>query len=140
MQKTLHFTYFDKKNTHFSGRKIVHKYTIAIVTVHICTVSVALAFYILVIFFLSLSQVTLTLPFSHLIKSSSHLIKNLNTLLYVQQSFVLAARSVYIVFFGKTRDTQMRKGSKGSYSVGKLERLWLTKNLAFLNITIALES
>lgn len=38
-----------------------------------------------------------------------------------------AARSVYI---GKSRDTHMRKGSKVSCFVGKLERLWLTKNSA----------
>ena len=95
IQKTLHFTHFDQKNTHISGCKIVHKYTIATVTVHICTtvatvtvhicntvatvtmhicttVTVALAFNIIVIFTLSLSLVALTLHFSHLLKSSNH--------------------------------------------------------------------
>jgi len=77
MQKILHFTHFDPINTHINGCKIVHKCAIATVTVHICTVNVALAFNILVIFSFSLSLVAhshLTLPFSHFIKSSNHLI------------------------------------------------------------------
>ena len=67
IQKSLHFTYFDQKNTYISGCKIVHKCTIATVIVHICTVTVALAFIILIISSLSLSlgfgQSHLTLPF-----------------------------------------------------------------------------
>ena len=39
-----------QKNTHISGCKNVHKCIIATVTMHICTVTVALAFNILVIF------------------------------------------------------------------------------------------
>ena len=61
MQKTLHFTHFNQKNTHISGCKIMHKCTIATVIVHICMVIVAFAFNILVIFSLSLSLVALTL-------------------------------------------------------------------------------
>ena len=61
MQKTLHFTHFNQKNTHISGCKIVHKCIIATVTAHICMVTVAFAFNILVIFSLSLSLVALTL-------------------------------------------------------------------------------
>ena len=53
IQKAFHFTHFDQKNTHISGCKIVHKCTSAIVTIYICTVTIALAFNILV-FFLSL--------------------------------------------------------------------------------------
>ena len=56
MEKEINFTHFEqKKNTHISGCnecKLVHKCTIAIVTVHICTVIVAFAFNIL-LFFLS---------------------------------------------------------------------------------------
>ena len=38
-----------KKNTHIGGYKIVHKCTRATVTVHICTVTVALLYIILII-------------------------------------------------------------------------------------------
>ena len=55
IQKLHRFAHFNQKNTHISGDKIVHKCTIATVTVHICTVIVALAFNILMIFSLSLS-------------------------------------------------------------------------------------
>ena len=76
MQKILHFTHFDPKNTHISGCKIVHKCTIATVTVHICTVNVALAFNILVIFSLFLSLACLWLltltSLSHFLISSNH--------------------------------------------------------------------
>ena len=41
------FTHFGSKNTHISGCKIIHLCTIATVTVHICTVTVALLFIIL---------------------------------------------------------------------------------------------
>ena len=39
-----------QKNTHISGCKIVHLCTIATVTVHICTVTIALLFIILYFF------------------------------------------------------------------------------------------
>ena len=64
IQKTLHFTHFDKKSTHINRCKIVQKYTNATVTVHICTVTVALAFNIYIyiyIYFFSLSLIALTL-------------------------------------------------------------------------------
>ena len=97
-KKTLHFTHFDKKKkkAHISRCKIVHKCTIATAIVYICTVIVILVFNIIVIFSLSLALLlslsthspffshshltlllwlkNLTLPFSHLIKSSIHLI------------------------------------------------------------------
>ena len=61
---TLHFTHFDKKkNTHISRCKIVHLYKSAIVTMHICMVTVALAFIILH-FFLSPSRYSLIFNFS----------------------------------------------------------------------------
>ena len=41
MQKTLHFTHFD---ININGCKIVHKCTSVTVNVHICTVTIALAF------------------------------------------------------------------------------------------------
>ena len=53
IKKVVHFTYFDKKNTHISGYKIVHKCTSATITVHIWTVIVALTFNILLSFSLS---------------------------------------------------------------------------------------
>ena len=68
MQKTFHFTHFDQKNTHITGCKIVYKCTIA--TVHICTVTVAFAFNILLFFCLSfyslltLSEHSLKVPHS----------------------------------------------------------------------------
>ena len=62
MEKGTNFTQFEQKNTHISGCKIVHLCTIATVTGHICTVTVAYAFNILLVFFLSLvSALTLTL-------------------------------------------------------------------------------
>ena len=74
IQKALHFTHFDQKNTYISECKIVHKCTSTTVTVHIYMVTIALAFNILVFFFSllvsSCSHSHLTLPFSHLIKSS----------------------------------------------------------------------
>ena len=42
MKKVTDFTYFEQKNTHISGCKIVYKCTIATVIVHICTVTVAI--------------------------------------------------------------------------------------------------
>ena len=51
IQKVLHFTHFDQKNTYIIECKIVHKCTSATVTIHICTVTVSLAFILL--FFLS---------------------------------------------------------------------------------------
>ena len=51
MEKVTDFTHFEQKNNHISGCKVVHKCTIAIVTVHIaivivhiCTVTVACEF------------------------------------------------------------------------------------------------
>ena len=61
IQKALHFTHFDQKNTYISECKIVHKCTSTTVTVHIYMVTIALAFNILVFFSLSLSLVALTL-------------------------------------------------------------------------------
>ena len=58
MEKLTTFTQFEQKITHISGCKLVYKCTIATVTVHICTVTVACVFIILLIsvrtfFFLS---------------------------------------------------------------------------------------
>ena len=53
----LRYAHFDPKNTHISGCKIVHKCTSAIVIVHICTITVAYAFNILVFFFGSFGYV-----------------------------------------------------------------------------------
>ena len=53
IQKLLHFTHFNQKYTHISGCKVVHNYTNATVTVHICTVTVAHVFTILIISSLS---------------------------------------------------------------------------------------
>ena len=62
MKKLTNFTQLKQKNTHISGCKIMHLYTIATVTVHICTVTITYAFNILLVFFLSLiSALTLTL-------------------------------------------------------------------------------
>ena len=62
MEKRANFTQFEQKNTHISGCKIMHLCTIVTITVHICTVTVAYAFNILLVFFLSLvSALTLTL-------------------------------------------------------------------------------
>jgi len=49
-EEVIHFTHFEQKNTYINGCKIVHKYTSATVTMHICTVTVARAFNILVFF------------------------------------------------------------------------------------------
>ena len=49
MKKLTDFTHFDQKNTHISECKIVHKCTIATITVHICTVIVVLHIIILLI-------------------------------------------------------------------------------------------
>ena len=49
IQKVTHLTHFDQINTHINGCKIVHKCTSATVTVHICTVIVALLYIILII-------------------------------------------------------------------------------------------
>ena len=59
-KKVTTFTQFEQKNTHISGCKLVYKYTIAIVIVQICTITVAWAYNILIIFSLS------SLPDSHL--------------------------------------------------------------------------
>ena len=76
IQKIAYFTYFDQKNTHISGCKIVHKCTIATITVHICTVTIVCAFNILIIsdslflFSLSLFSICKTNPPSHVLSSS----------------------------------------------------------------------
>ena len=61
MEKLTTFTQFEQKITHISGCKLVYKYIIATVTVHICTVTVACVFIILLIpvrtFFFSLFSV-----------------------------------------------------------------------------------
>ena len=68
MKKLTDFTHFEQKKTHISECKIVHKCTIATVTMHICTATVACAFNILIIsdsllfFSLSSSSAKLTLP------------------------------------------------------------------------------
>ena len=49
IEKVTDFAHFEQKNTHISGCKIVHKCTRATITVHICTIIVALAFNILII-------------------------------------------------------------------------------------------
>ena len=62
MKKLTNFTQLKQKNTHISGCKIMHLCTIATVTVHICTVTIAYVFNILLVFFLSLvSTLTFTL-------------------------------------------------------------------------------
>ena len=50
IQKVTYFTHFDQKNTRISGYKIMHKYTSATVTVHICIVTVTFLYIILVVF------------------------------------------------------------------------------------------
>ena len=47
IEKTLHFTHFDKKNSHISECKIVHLCTSATVTVLICTITITFPFIIL---------------------------------------------------------------------------------------------
>ena len=75
-KKQLLFTQFDQKITHISGCKLVYKYTIATVTVHICTVTVTCVYIILLIsvhtiFFLS-SLCTTTSVSSSSIFSNAH--------------------------------------------------------------------
>ena len=50
IQKVVHFTRFEQRNTHINGCKIVYKCTSATVTVHICMITVTRAFNILVFF------------------------------------------------------------------------------------------
>ena len=49
MEKVTNLKLFEPKITHISGCKLVYKYTIATITVHICTVTVACVFIILLI-------------------------------------------------------------------------------------------
>ena len=72
MEKVTNFTQFEQKITYISGCKLVYKYTIATVTMYICTVTVACVFNILIIFSLSLSLLSphLTHPFPHLLSLS----------------------------------------------------------------------
>ena len=51
IKKVVNFTQFEQKNTHTSLCIIVHLCTIATVTMHICTATVACAFYILIVFY-----------------------------------------------------------------------------------------
>ena len=53
MKKVANSAQFEQKNTHISGCKIVHLCTIATVTMHICTVTVACPLNILLVFSLS---------------------------------------------------------------------------------------
>ena len=86
MKKLTDFTHSEQKNTHINGCKIVHKCTIATISVHICTTIVACAFNILIIFdsliFFSLFFICKTNPPSHVLSSSDtthshrHKIKN----------------------------------------------------------------
>ena len=55
MEKVTNFTQFEKKITHISRCKLVYKYTITTITVHICMVTIACVFNILIIFSLSCS-------------------------------------------------------------------------------------
>ena len=64
IEKVTPFTHSGTKKTHISRCKIVHLYIIATVTVHICTVTIALVFNILMIFSLSLSLSFGYSPFS----------------------------------------------------------------------------
>ena len=75
IQKLFHFTHFNQKYTHISGCKVVHNYTNATVTVHICTVIVACVFTILIISSLSYVWLSFQLSLSHFITalSFSHL-------------------------------------------------------------------
>ena len=67
-RKSCSFYTFWEKNTHISGCKIVHLFTIATVTMHICTVTVTLLFIILYFFlsplfcFVSLSLTHSSIP------------------------------------------------------------------------------
>ena len=80
IEKVTDFTHFEQKNTHISECKIVHKCTRAIVNVQICTVTIALAFNILIIsnslLFFSLSfpsaKPTHSLPHHVLSSSDTH--------------------------------------------------------------------
>ena len=75
IQKLFHFTHFNQKYTHISGCKVVHNYTNATVTVHICMVIVARVFTILIISSLSYVWLSFQLSLSHFITalSFSHL-------------------------------------------------------------------
>ena len=69
IQKVVHFTHYDQKNTHINGCKIVHKCKSATVTVHIYTVIVALHL-IFYYFFLSTSPHSLFFSLVHLTLTS----------------------------------------------------------------------
>ena len=62
IQKDTNFTHFVSKMLYISASKSVHIYTFAKVTMHICTVTVALYFIFLIIFSLT-SQVIFSLFF-----------------------------------------------------------------------------
>ena len=60
MEKVANFAQFEQKNTHINGCKIVHLCTIATVTVHICMVTVACPFNILLVFSSLLAMLSLS--------------------------------------------------------------------------------
>ena len=70
IEKVTNFTQFEQKITHISGCKLVYKYTIATVTVHICTIIVACVFNILIIFSYSWSLLSLLLSPNSLLVST----------------------------------------------------------------------
>ena len=74
MEKVVDFTQFEEKKTHISLCIIVHLCTIATVTVHICTVTVALPFNILMFLFiiLMLYSYGINNHISHLFSLSFH--------------------------------------------------------------------
>ena len=67
IQKLLHFTHFCQKNIYINGCKVVHNYTNATMTVHICTVTVACVFTILIISSLSYVWLSSKISLSHFI-------------------------------------------------------------------------
>ena len=74
MEKVADFTQFEEKKTHTSLCIIVHLCTIATVTMHICTVTIALPFNILMFLFiiLMLYSYGIKAPFSHFFSLSFH--------------------------------------------------------------------
>ena len=60
MKKVFDFTHFEQKNNYTNECRIMHKYTIAIITVHIRTITVACVFNILTIFSPTFLCLTLT--------------------------------------------------------------------------------
>ena len=71
MEKVTNFTQFEKKITHISRCKLVYKYTITTITVHICMITIACVFNILIIFSLSCSLLSFS-PNSLLVSALTH--------------------------------------------------------------------